>query len=170
MPKTVVITGPESTGKSTIAKAMASELEAAYVDEMAREYLENLGRSYDESDMHKMSALQLDSQLTALRSDAGILVCDTDLLTFIIWWEVKYGLCPQKWVDLWKSNQPDVYLLMDIDLEWEEDPLREHPTRREELMERYVEKLKTVDTPYHIVSGQGKDRLANAKRALKALL
>ncbi|NVK28961.1 MAG: ATP-binding protein [Flavobacteriia bacterium] len=170
MPKTVVITGPESTGKSSLATWLASDLNAVYVDEMARGYLESLSRPYDQNDMHRMAALQLEAQLSAIQNTSTLVVCDTDLLTFIIWWEVKFGDCPQEWVEKWKANLPDAYMLMDIDLPWQEDPLREHPDRRQELKDRYLDKLHQIGTPFRIISGDGPERNERAKKSLEELL
>lgn len=167
MPAKIVITGPESTGKSQLTIQLASRLKAPHVLEQARFYLQDLGRPYTESDMHIMAANQTDAERMALESGSPLIVCDTDLLTFVIWWEVKYGRCPVKWMTLWRENLPDLYLLTDIDMPWEDDPLREHPHMREDLKNRYIEKLKSANAPFAIVSGQGNSRLHSALTAIE---
>lgn len=169
MLKSIVITGPESTGKSAITQALASHFSSPWAKEIARDFLEQLNRGYTEEDLHTMARLQMEENSKVLSEGHPICICDTDLLTFIIWWEVKYGSCPQKWVDEWKENLPDLYLLMDIDLPWEEDPLREHPHQREELKKRYIDKLESISANYSIISGQGSARLASAIRTIEEL-
>lgn len=158
MPHNIVITGPESTGKSAATKVLCLYYKAPCVDEYARHYLDELSREYVENDLHLMAKGQLLAAQKAIANATTLVIHDTDLLTFIIWWEVKYGHCPQEWVDAWKQNLPSLYLLMDIDLPWEEDPLREHPNRREELMDRYKEKLNSVSVPFKLISGNKEAR------------
>lgn len=169
MPSKIVVTGPESTGKSAISTQLAVALNAVHVPEVAREYLEALRSPYSEKDMHAMAQLQLDTELSALKTKGKSVVCDTDLLTFVIWWEVKFGNCPEDWIRLWLNNLPDFYLLMNIDLPWEDDPLREHPDRRSELMERYQLKIKECKVPFKIISGTGSQRLDHALSAIQSV-
>lgn len=161
----IVITGPESTGKSSLSLQLSEHFQCPLVPEIAREYLSQRSGNYCETDLHAMAQLQIDKQLETTRS-SKLVVCDTDLLTFIIWWEFKYGSCPQPWVDLWKRNLPDLYLLMDIDLPWEDDPLREHPHLRSELLYSYQEKLASQNVPTVLISGTGIERLERAKTAI----
>ena len=53
----VVVTGPESCGKTTLARQLADRWEAPLVNEAARDYLKNKD-SYQESDLLKIAKLQ----------------------------------------------------------------------------------------------------------------
>lgn len=169
MPKHVVITGPESTGKSKLSLALSQHYRAPLTPEIAREYLTYIDRDYTEEDLHEMARTQLSDQLKNIAIKEPLTLSDTDLLTYVIWWEVKYGKCPPEWISKWQENLPDLYLLMDIDLPWESDPLREHPNRRIELKERYIEKLDNIDIPYQLVSGDGEERIQKAVDAINQL-
>ena len=68
------------------------------------------------------------------------------------------------WTGL-KSRNIDLYLLPDIDLPWQPDPLREHPDKRKELFNLYLDELKKRNLPFEIVNGFGQQRLANAVNA-----
>ena len=50
-PKRILILGPESTGKSTLAKDLAIHFGEPWVPEFAREYLEKLERPYQFEDL-----------------------------------------------------------------------------------------------------------------------
>ena len=88
----VVVTGPESCGKTTLARQLADRWEAPLVNEAARDYLQNKD-SYQESDLLKIAKLQnaMEQEKAVLSADK--LVCDTDLLVILIWSEFKYGRC-----------------------------------------------------------------------------
>ncbi len=149
---------------------LAKHFDAPSLLELARQYLTDLDRPYEEGDLHQMAFQQIEAEREAIAKKPEWLFCDTDLLTFLIWWEVKYGSCPQKWIATWKANLPELYLLMDIDIPWEKDPLREHPNRREELKDLYISKLDALNLPYRIISGKGEQRLENAVQAVSTLI
>jgi nicotinamide riboside kinase len=83
--------------------------------------------------------------------------------------EVVFGACPD-WLIAESRNQRYSYtLLMNIDLPWEPDPLREHPHLREEIFTRYRNALIEDERPFTIISGMNEDRLENAKTAIDKL-
>ena len=65
----------------------------------------------------------------------NMLICDTTILTVKIWCDHLFGDTPQEVKDEIKRRPYDLYLLMDIDLPWEEDPLRDFPEQREHFMD-----------------------------------
>ena len=93
----VCLTGSESTGKTTLARALAQFYRAPVVKEAARGYL--AGRAnYGQDDVRAIACEQLRLEANALADDARLVICDTDLLVIRIWWEVKYGALPD-WLD-----------------------------------------------------------------------
>jgi len=97
-----------------------------------------------------------------LVGNGELLFCDTDFCVTYIWCMVKYGKCDDWIVDRLKENQYDLYLLCDIDLPWEYDPLREHPDKRTELFEMYRNLMDELGFNYRIVRGTDSKRLLNA--------
>jgi nicotinamide riboside kinase len=59
---------------------------------------------------------------------------------------------------------------MDIDLPWQEDPLRDFPHNREHFMQVWHQELKALNAVYVKVGGQGEDRLNNAITAVQTFL
>jgi len=96
----------------------------------------------------------------ALRHDTSF--ADTEMLVCHVWCDVVFGKVPQSIVNLLEKQQFDYYLLCDVDLEWTPDPLREHPDRRQEIFDRYLKLLNTMELPCGIVRGAGVERLDNA--------
>jgi len=164
--KRITITGPESTGKSELAKQLSTHYKTAFVPEIAREYLANLGKAYVYEDILKIAKEQLKTENSIAHKARKILFCDTDLVVTKIWSSYKYGKC-----NLWieekvKSHRYDLYLLCDIDLPWVEDPLREHPGKRKELFALYLKELQQLKVNFVIISGIGTERTENAILAI----
>ncbi len=164
----ICLTGPESTGKSNLAAALAAALDCPLVPEVARTYL--TGRpAYTRADVLEIARRQVRAESQMLAAAHGTIVCDTDLLVLQVWWEEKYGALPDELVTALASRTPRVYLLTAADLPWEHDPLRENPHDRERLLARYEGLLDASGFPWALVSGQGEERLANALRALTTI-
>lgn len=150
--KKVVIIGPECTGKSTLTKTLAKHFKVPYVNEYAREYINQLDRMYVESDILTIAKgqIQLEDSHSA---NSHFLFLDTDLLVCKVWSEFKYGRCHPWILEQIERRHYDHYLLCDIDLPWQADGQREHPNHRQELFEIYQNELKNYTKSYSIVSG-----------------
>jgi NadR type nicotinamide-nucleotide adenylyltransferase len=165
--KRIAITGPESTGKSWLAKKLAAHFKTFYVPEYAREYLSKLDRVYTIDDIVEIARGQLHIEALMATLAGDILIADTEMLVCKIWTEFVFGSTPEP-IDLaFQKQEYDIYLLCNIDLPWEPDPLREHPNRRAELFDRYEHYLKEYNLSYGIVNGTGDERLVNAMHILK---
>lgn len=162
MLKKIAVIGPESTGKSQLAEDLAAYYNTIFVPEFARDYLSGLGRSYNQNDLLQIAKKQQESILYYQEKAKDFLFIDTELIVIKIWSEFKY-----KTVHPWiygevKKQAYDLYLLTNTDLPWEEDPLREHPNKRDRLLKLYVKELERRNFPYQLVSGQNKQRTLNA--------
>ena len=157
----ISITGPESTGKSWLAKHLAEHYNSLWVPEYARKYLESINRPYTYDDILVIAKNQFDEENTASKR-SGLLFCDTDFCVTSIWCNVKYGKCHNWITEKLEQNNYNLYLLCDIDLPWQYDPLREHPQMRSILFTMYKDLLSGKGFNYRIVSGTGDDRLQNA--------
>lgn len=163
-----VFTGPESTGKTTLANHFSKIGNAPLVEEYARTFLENLNRDYTLADVVEMAKTQLKMEQEAIKQDATMLFLDTDLITYAIWLKVKYNITID-WIDHAISNQPKKhYFLCAIDVPWETDPLREHPNEkdREALFQLHLSLLEKHQYPYTILSGNLDDRLEKCKEVI----
>lgn len=165
MNKRILITGPESTGKSWLAQQLAAHYQTAWVPEVARHYLESLGRPYQEKDLLEIARLQLAEEDRLAQQTAGFLFCDTGMLVLKIWSLHKYGRCHPFILEQLKERSYQHTLLTNIDLPWEPDPLREHPEQRQYLFNWYQRELQQQQ--YSLISGSGKERLQAAINALQ---
>lgn len=99
-----------------------------------------------------------------------ILICDTTFLTVKIWSDYLFGHTPQEVTDKIQQHPYDLYLLMDIDLPWQDDPLRDFPEQRDHFMEIWKSELTALNAQYRIISGLDERRLENGLRAAKDFL
>jgi NadR type nicotinamide-nucleotide adenylyltransferase len=165
----IVIIGPESTGKTTLAAQLAEYYNTKFVPEFAREYLKESGANYTFEDVLNMAQGQHDLEQ---RFEANPLFFDTNLYVFKVWIEEKYQTNIE-WIEqVLKQKNYEYYLLCDIDLPWQPDPLREHPNPedRQRLFNRYKELLEQDGTPFSVVSGKGDTRLKKTIEILEGLI
>lgn len=165
----IAITGPESTGKSTLAAQLAAALGCLWRKEAAREYLNNLGRPYAEADLYAIHLQQQAEEKSLLLQSPKLLVLDTEETVLRIWSEEKYGRCDLRILQSISINRPDLYLLTGVDMPWEPDPLREHPDPKDRLWlwKMYHEAMVYSGVVWTVVEGSGKARLGSALRAVK---
>lgn len=171
--KRIAIIGPESTGKSTLAAAIAGHFDVPWVPEFARTYLEGLNRPYQEADLLTIAKGQMDAEdrITAESPyPPPFLACDTELTVIKIWSEIKYGRVHPWIIKELQQRHYDHYLLTYIDLPWVPDPQREHPHMREALMERYLRECEERNLPYTLIQGKELERLSKAVDALEDLI
>lgn len=161
----VVVTGAECSGKSTLSVDLAEQYGVLWVPEMARLYLDEIDRPYDESDLLKIAELQLrteNEREAESPTDATLLVCDTDLITIRIWGDEKYGRS-DPWIVQQTEERPyDLWLLCRPDIPWVYDPQRENPHDRDRLFAEYERMLRALGKRYAIVEGDRAQRLALA--------
>ncbi len=167
----IVLTGPESSGKTTLAEQLALDLGLPLVPEVAREILTRQGPAYTEADVYRMALAQWRQQeRICSEAGSGMVVADTDLLTYRIWLEQKYSRCAP-WIHaLHKRGAPTHYLLCAPDLPWEPDPLREHEHAREALFDLHLLILTREDWPHTILQGDATTRRERAWSAIRGFL
>jgi nicotinamide riboside kinase len=172
----ICVTGPESSGKTTLANELAASLNVPLVPEAARDYLGprttrtfggEINTSYGPDDVLAIAAMQVAAEAAALRDSHGVVVADTDLSVIRVWWEVRFGPM-HPWIEAqWAHRSPRVYLLLRPDLPWTPDPLREAREGRDALLHRYRELLAGDCFDHVEIGGQGSARLKAALAALQ---
>ena len=162
--KRIIISGPESTGKSTLAKQLADYYKTDFLPEYARTYIENLNRPYNYNDLVKIAKMQIKLEKKFFKKAHDFLFIDTGLIITKIWFQEVYKKYPA-WLDKEIVNfLPELYLLCNYDLSWENDLVRENGSneRRKYLMNMYIQEIESHGVKYYIISGQGKKRLQKA--------
>jgi HTH-type transcriptional repressor of NAD biosynthesis genes len=150
--KKICFYGPESTGKSTMAKHFAKRYHTEFVPEVARELITS--NDFTVEDIIQIGKAQTDRVKQKLKTANRFLFCDTDLITTEIYSQKYLKVIPEILVDLEKEIRYDLYFLFDIDVPWVADGLRDLNEQREamkkvfeeELMKRKIEFIRVCGT------------------------
>ncbi len=165
----IAIVGTESTGKSTLARELSQRFATVFVPEMARIYLEEIGSKWTYNDVLHIARLQLQKEDELLPFANKWLFCDTEMICIKVW--LDFYKLP---IPVWLTQQIEQrsythFLLMDIDLPWEPDTLRENELNRVQLFNAFKVVLKQFNKPYTIISGSETQRADSAAAVLNSL-
>ena len=169
-PIKIAIVGPESTGKSTMSAYLARHYHTIWVPEFARDYCAKLTGPATMEDEVNMFYGQIALEKEMAPGANKILICDTTFITIKIWSDAFFGYTPQVVLDELPKHNYDLYLLLDIDLPWQDDPLRDFPNQREHFMEVWHKELKALNARYITISGTGDERYQRAVAAIDGFL
>ena len=166
----IVITGPESTGKTTLAEALSKHYNCPVVKEYAVEYLENTAGKYTYRDLLKIAKGQIATEEKICHNTVSeIGICDTDLITIKIWSKVKYNKVSRWIMKTIRERHYDHYLLCAPDIQWHYDKFRENPNDRDWLFTLYENELKKYKKDYSIIRGKGIQRVQSAIEIIDSL-
>ena len=169
-PKVIVITGAESTGKSTLTEQLAHYFKVPCIPELARNYIENLGRKYNYSDVEKIAISQVEQFGNYRDSNHPYIFLDTWLIVTKIWFEVVFKKEPAWLTDEIQNTSIDLFLVCNIDLPWIPDPVRENGGKMREILHlRYLEAISKFNFNYKIISGKDQNRFKQALLCLSEL-
>jgi nicotinamide riboside kinase len=164
MLKKIAVTGPECSGKTTLCTELAEHYQCLWVPEMARIVLERDGPDYDAGKVESMARMQLEKEqemeLLARKEGHNLLFCDTDLLVYQIWMDQKFGCCPGWIREMVSSSDYSLTLLLQPDLPWQNDPLRENPHNRIFLFGLYETELKQNNKVWNTIKGKSRLQMA----------
>lgn len=153
----VGIIGPESTGKSVLARYLAKRYKGVYIAEYAREYVEHKGTteiSYDEVCEIARHQIEEISKVESRKTKEDC-VCffDTELIVTKVWLEYAFGQVPAWLEEAIRQYPMDVYLLTYPDTPWTQDGARYNGSDklRKELFDRYEAEIQALDIPYYII-------------------
>jgi NadR type nicotinamide-nucleotide adenylyltransferase len=165
----VVLTGSESTGKTTLAQRIAEHYQAEFVPEFVREYAAKKGAPLDFSDHGPIAKGQMALEDAAIARKPRLIVQDTDLLSTVVYCDHYFGKCPPWIAKKAVERKPDLYLLCEIDLPWIADGVRDRGHMREEMQQLFRDAVAASGTRYETVRGNGERRLHLAVDAINDL-
>ena len=161
----IIVTGPESSGKTTLSKNLSKHLSGKLVNEFARNYLAKKNNTYNFENLIEIAQ----NQYKLENQKSKIIVCDTDLLTIKIWSEYKFGKCDRWILDKINAQKKEqrIYLLCKPDIKWEYDPQRENVFDRDKIFNIYKKELISLGQKFYVIKGN--NRLNLAKKYLASI-
>lgn len=170
----IVLYGPESSGKSTMARALSEALDVPWVAEFMRTYLEQRGPvdgpmvSKEEVLAIARGQMALENEVAA--SEPELLICDTNLLELKVYSQHYFdGWCPEELINAVDQLQYDHYFLTQVDIPWEADSLRDRPLDRENMFRTFERELQQRQLPYTILEGSHQERMETALQVINQL-
>lgn len=164
----VVFVGTESTGKSTLAKRMAEELDTLWVHEYGRELWEaqNLQGSFH--DMLKIAENHYRREQASALHARNVLFCDTNPWTTLQWSLMYSGTADARLVDLVERTKDEyIWFLCENDFDWVDDGTRELPGKKSQDFQLQLERdLIARGITYYDLSGPLEDRVTDVTRKL----
>lgn len=163
----IVLFGPESTGKTTLAKSLAMHFKTQWVPEYMREFLQEKWEVKTEKiskeDLIPIAVGQISAENEVSQKAKTYLFCDTNLLELKVYSQYYYdGFVPSAIENAISKQKYDYYFLTAIDVPWEKDDLRDRPYDRSALFCMFEDELKARKLPYSTLEGTQKERLIKA--------
>ncbi|RTY93981.1 DUF4301 family protein [Flavobacterium sp. GT3R68] len=162
----IAIFGPESTGKTTLAKQLAAHYETVWAPEFARDYLQDkwnkLKKGCEPEDLMPIAVGQTRLENEALLIANKYLFADTSLLVTKVFSEIYYNFCDPILDKAAREHDYDLFFLTDVDVPWEKDDLRDSPLDRNSTFDTFKQALIENDKAFMVLSGNMVTRLNKA--------
>jgi len=174
--KRICIVGAESTGKTTLAQALAEHYQTNWVSEYGREVSERMlardgAYRWQTSDFEQIAVTQCRLENEAAREANRLLICDTDALATTVWHQRYLGYASPA-VDRIAEvhRRPDLYLLSDFHAPFVQDGTRDGEQIRGWMHETFIKELTRQKRPFNVLSGTYETRYRQAVAAVDRLL
>lgn len=165
----VVLTGSESTGKTTLAQRLAEHYRAEFVPEFVREYAAKKAAPLDFSDHGPIAKGQMALEDAAIARKPLLIVQDTDLLSTVVYCDHYFGKCPPWIAEKAVERRPDLYLLCEIDLAWIADGVRDRGHMRDEMQQLFRDAVLKSAAPFAVINGNSEERFHLASEAIERI-
>lgn len=166
----VVVTGSESTGKTTLAQRLAAHYGIEWVPEFVREFVATKEAMPEYSDHGAIARGQMALEDAHAARSSGLVVQDTDLLSTVVYSRHYFGRVPEWIAEAALARRPDLYLLTEIDVPWVPDPQRDRGDRREEMQQLFRDAVAASGAAWVAITGDWDERFARAVREIDGLL
>jgi NadR type nicotinamide-nucleotide adenylyltransferase len=170
--KRVCVFGPESTGKSTLAKKLAKHFKTVAANEYARDLLNFYNGACDYEHIDLIAKGHYASEEALAKQANRVLFSDTDSVTTVIWSNVLFKKCPEWIKKMSYKRKYDLYLLLDIDTPWIKDVQRYFPeeAQRKDFLNLCKKELEKRGCKYVLINGSWAERFKKAVKEVEKVL
>jgi len=166
----VVLTGSESTGKSVLAIQLAEHYGAEFAPEFVRAFAASKGAPLEFEDTDEIARGQIALEDQHAARAHNLLIQDTDLLSTVVYSGHYYGRCADWIRDSALERRPDLYLLLEIDVPWVADDVRDREGKRDDMQRLFRAAVADSGAPYVVIEGSWAERFERARSAIDDLL
>lgn len=170
----ICVTGPECTGKTTLAQRLATHFHAELVPEAARLYAERINRELRSVDVELIAAEHIamadDAARRVIDRGGGTLVLDQDLVSTVVYGKDYYDFSSEWLTTEARRRRAQLYLLCDVDVPWVSDGIRDRPIDREAMFALFAGALTELEVPVTRIRGSWDERWGLALSACRAVL
>jgi nicotinamide riboside kinase len=164
MIKTIVISGPESSGKTWLSNKLAKYYNEPIIKEYSREFLTKTKGLYKQEDLIEIAKGQYNNKLDTLKFANNFAIEDTGIIDIQVWSLVKYQNCDSPILELFTKEKNTFHLLCAPNIPYEIDSLRENPSakKREFIFQTFYSLLNGKENFIGIIDSPKESRLKNA--------
>ena len=166
---TVLIAGPECSGKTSLSQALAKAFGGFVIEEYAVDYLNEIDREYNYEDLAQIARRHFELYEQACTRE-GLIFLDSFLLNIKIWSNYRFNKVDPFITKKLKELSFDLVLLLEPDLPWEDAAYRENPDDRYVLFDSYMSEMHALDWSYFRISGEEHQRLVRAENLVEGHL
>ena len=166
----VVFTGSESTGKSTLAAAVAQHYGVEVVPEFVRAFAEQKGGVIEFSDHGAIARGQMALEDEYRARASRLLIQDTDLLSTVAYCRHYFGRCPPWIEEAAVARRPELYALCQTDVPWVPDGVRDRGHLREEMQKLFEDAVTASGASCVSLYGPVQSRLKEVIRVIDEFL
>lgn len=168
-PLRIALLGAESTGKSTLAAALATHHHTVWVPEYLREFVEEKQRTPQEKEQYLIASTQLEREDDAARAAGAFLFCDTTPLMTAIYSQFYFGRIDAMLENLLRAHRYDFTIVTEPSTPWIADGLqRESDTVRQAVHKLLLATLAAEAISFLLASGDVADRVRQVNTYLPA--
>jgi NadR type nicotinamide-nucleotide adenylyltransferase len=172
--KRIVVVGAESTGTTTLTRALADHYQTAWVPEYGREYTVRKfaggEKTWTSEEFVHIAAEQRRREDEAARHANRVLFCDTDAFATTVWHERYVGLPSTAVEAIAAQRLPDLYLLTGDEIPFEDDGLRDGEHIRHDMHRTFAQRLAAMSVPHVTLTGSHEARMRAAQMRVNSLL
>lgn len=171
----VCLVGAESTGKTTLSRALAEHYHTTWVPEYGREFSEKLPDmwhyTWTSQDFEHIARRQAQLEDEAAKQANKVLICDTDVFATAVWHRRYMGIRSVE-VEALAAKRPkiDLYIVPDPHTPFTQDGYRDGEDQRQWMHDTFIRSLTFWGKNYLQVSGTPEERLAQATAVIDKLL
>ncbi|SEN22893.1 Nicotinamide riboside kinase [Pseudomonas sp. ok272] len=171
--KVLVLTGPESSGKSWLSAELHAHFGGLLVGEYVRHFIDQTGIDTCLADIPQIARGQLAWEDAARADQPPLLILDTHLLSNMLWSRTLFGDCPPWLEQALLARHYDLHLLLSPQaVDWTDDGQRCQPdlSQRQAFFDATQHWLVQHRERFQLIEGDWAQRRRQAFAAVELLL